>query len=150
MSFPEKGFKKKMDELSKEKRIRAEIDRISVFFEDVKEPQKAVVEPLIKDAAFMRVSLDDLEKQIQEEGFVDEYQNGKGQSGKKQSAAVQAYNSLFKTYSATTALLFKKLPYVYETPAGEWLQRERAKIEDQLKFQYKMKYGMLDEYFEDS
>lgn len=134
-----------MEELTKEKRIQEEIDRLTVFYDDVDEAQKAVVTPLIKNAAFMRVTLEDLQDQINEEGPVDEYQNGEGQFGKKQSAALQSYNALLKSYSNTTKLLFTNLSYIRKESPTEWMMRQRESIEQDVMFRYKLKYGPLDE-----
>lgn len=99
-----------MTDLSEDKRISAELARISVYFEALDENQKAVVSPLVQNAAFMRVTLDDLQSAISSGGTVDEYQNGQHQRGMKQSAALQAYNSTMKIYLSTIKTLFGFLP----------------------------------------
>lgn len=66
--------------------------------------------PLIQNAAFMRVALDDLQEIIAEQGPVEQYQNGANQYGTKQSAALQSYNSLVKNYAAVIKNLFGLLP----------------------------------------
>lgn len=134
-----------MDELAKEKRIQEEIDRLTVFYEDIDETEKAVVTPLVKNAAFMKITLEDLQKQINEEGPVDTYQNGEGQFGKKQSAALQSYNSLIKVYTNVTKQLFSKLPYSHKLTVTGWMMAERERIEHILKQQYREKYGPLDD-----
>ena len=58
----------------------------------------------------MRITLADLQEQINHDGLVDEYQNGRNQSGLKQSAALQAYNNTMKIYLATVKTLFSFLP----------------------------------------
>lgn len=134
-----------MSDLTKDKRIEEEENRLSLFYADVDETQKAIVTPLIKNAAFMKITLEDLQKQINEEGAVDEYQNGEGQFGRKQSAALQSYNSLIKTYNQTTKLLFSQLPYVRTETPSEWLERLRKREEDDLRRRYENKYGALDD-----
>ena len=99
-----------MEELSKEKRITEEFARINVYFETLPDNQKAVVFPLIQNAAFIRVTLDDLQETINAGGLVDEYQNGRNQSGLKQSASLQAYNATMKVYLTTIKTLFGFLP----------------------------------------
>ena len=74
--------------------------------------------PLVEQAAFMRITLEDLQKQINEEGCVEEYQNGKNQQGFKTTAALQAYNSTVKNYAAVCERLDRILP---QSPAGNKL-----------------------------
>ena len=50
-----------MDELFKNKKIKEELDRIKIYFEDLDESKKAVVKPLLENAAFMKVTLEDLQ-----------------------------------------------------------------------------------------
>lgn len=97
-------------EISKNNCILAELARISVYFNALDEKQKAVISPLIQNAAFLRVTLDELQETINSDGLVDEYQNGRNQSGMKQSASLQAYNNTMKVYLMTIKTLFGFLP----------------------------------------
>ena len=99
-----------MTESERNTRISEEFERISVYFETLGENERAVISPLIQNAAFMRVALDDLQEIVSREGPVDSYQNGANQSGMKQSAALQAYNQLVKNYSAVIKTLFGLMP----------------------------------------
>jgi len=115
---------------SKEARIDAELKRISVFFEDVEDDKRAIVGPLLQNAAFMRITLEDLQELINSEGVVDQYKNGEHQYGYKQSAALQAYTSLSKNYVAVTKSLTQYLPYKKTVLApSPWLPREKTKEE---------------------
>ena len=67
-------------------------------------------DPLLQNAAFMCVTLQDLQEAINENGVTDNYQNGANQSGTKASADLQAYNSLAKVYNALMDKLSAKLP----------------------------------------
>ena len=104
-------------ELEKEKRISEEFNRISIYFEKLDENERAVIVPLIQNAAFMRVTLEDLQEIIAEQGPVEAYQNGANQSGMKQSAALQSYNATVKNYAAVIKTLFGLLPPM-ERPAA--------------------------------
>ena len=99
-----------MTEIEKNNFIYDEYQRISSFFEDLTEGEAAVIYPLIKSAAFMRMVLEDLSERISKEGSVEEYQNGENQRGMKQSAALQAYNSTVKNYVGVIKQLFSLLP----------------------------------------
>ena len=65
---------------------------------------------MLENAAFMIVTLADLQDEINASGAVDEYHNGANQSGKKASATIQAYNSTVKTFTALMDRLMAKLP----------------------------------------
>ena len=58
----------------------------------------------------MRITLDDLQKIISEQGPVEHYQNGANQFGLKQSAALQSYNVLVKNYASVIKTISGFLP----------------------------------------
>ncbi len=96
--------------LSREKRIEHELSRISIYFEELDENKKAMIEPLLQNAAFMRIALEDLQEEISKEGPVEQYKNGNQQYGMKQSAALQAFNSTIKNYAVVIKTLTGFLP----------------------------------------
>ena len=99
-----------MNEIERNNRINQEFERINVFFEELNEDEKAIISPLIQNASFMRVTLEDLQEIISDQGPVEQYQNGANQYGMKQSAALQSYNALVKNYAAVIKSLFGLLP----------------------------------------
>lgn len=99
-----------MLDTEKQKRINQELKRINERFTDADENQKAIVKPLIQNAAFMKVTLEDLQEIINAEGATEAYQNGANQHGVKQSATLQSYNSLIKNYTAVIKALSRLLP----------------------------------------
>lgn len=112
----------------REQKVEAELKRISKYFKDMDKNQKAIISPLIQNSAFMRVTLDELQERITEEGVVEHYQNGANQFGTKQSAALQSYNVLVKNYAAVTKQLFSLLPpEKKKTAVPTWMQRQRNK-----------------------
>ena len=115
---------------SKEARIRDELDRLSELFADMEDDKRSLVGPLMQNAAFMRVTLEDLQEIIIEEGPTEVYTNGQHQEGVKQSAAVQAYNSLIKNYVSVIKSLAQYLPYKKPVLApSPWALRENAEEE---------------------
>ena len=97
-------------ELSKDQRIRQEYERMKELFAAMPENELRFCDPLLQNAAFMKVTLEDLQQAINENGVTDSYQNGANQSGTKASADLQAYNSLAKVYNALMDKLSGKLP----------------------------------------
>lgn len=79
-------------DLTKEEKIKREFSRLKRIFKDLDKNKLQTVESLIKNAAFMAVSLEELQEIINEEGYTVEYQNGANQSGTKQSDAVKTHS----------------------------------------------------------
>ena len=97
-------------ELTKDQRIRREYERMKELFSAMPGNELRFCDPLLQNAAFMCVTLQDLQEAINENGVTDNYQNGANQSGTKASADLQAYNSLAKVYNALMDKLSAKLP----------------------------------------
>ncbi len=120
------------EEKSKEERISAEMERISKYFEDVADNQRAIITPLLQNASFMKVTLEDLQEIVNREGVTEEYQNGANQRGVKQSATLQSYNALIKNYASVKKTLSSLLPYEaqkrYPSLLG-WEPREKTEEE---------------------
>ena len=113
-----------------DKRIYDEYLRIGLFFEGTDETRFAMLLPLIRNAAFMRITLDDLTDIINETGAVEEYQNGENQHGMKQSAALQSYNALVKNYATIVKTLFGMLPYKAGLSKSEEWSRARMPADE--------------------
>ncbi len=73
-------------------------------------------EPLMHRAAFMRITLEDLEEIINRDGPVCKYQNGENQWGTKKSPEVDIYNTMAKNYAAVMKQLLSSIPEEEETP----------------------------------
>ncbi len=97
-------------EKSKVRRISQEVKRLKAIYKDLPEEKLVLATRLIERAAFQMVTLEDLEEEVNRSGFLEAYQNGDKQTGIKQSAALQAYNSLYKNYQATLKELSTQLP----------------------------------------
>lgn len=97
-------------ELTKDQRIETEYARMKELFSTMPANELMFCDPLLQNAAFMKVTLEDLQQAINENGVTDQYQNGANQSGTKASADLQAYNSLAKVYNALMDKLSAKLP----------------------------------------
>ncbi len=96
--------------LSVDERRKLEEDKLWNALKELSESKKSVVEKTVHDAAFKSVMLEDLHAVIQEEGVVEEYQNGSNQKGRKVSSNVQVYNSIEKSYQNQIKILLDALP----------------------------------------
>jgi hypothetical protein len=97
-------------EKSKEQRTKEEKTRLRGIFKDLDENKKKLVTPLIEKAAFMSVELDDLQAQIETEGWTSEYKNGANQFGTKKSPEAETYIALSKNYAAIIKQLTELVP----------------------------------------
>lgn len=109
---------------TKENRIKDEAKRLTDLFADADENKLATALPLIQRAAFMTVHLEDLEEEINREGWTEEYRNGQAQSGKKKSAAADAHISLTKNLTAITKQLLELVPQAQKKTKLEELMRQ--------------------------
>lgn len=96
--------------MSKERRIQAELDRISATFEAVPEKERSIIDPLLQNYAFMKVTLEDLQEEINRDGIAETYQNGENQSGQKENSKLKSYNRLVKNFESVTKTVMKYLP----------------------------------------
>jgi len=80
------------------------------IFQDLDANKLAVCDALINRAAFITVSLQDLEEELSEYGWVEGYQNGENQHGLKKSAAADVHISLTKNLNAIIKQLLDLTP----------------------------------------
>ncbi len=99
-----------MPKITKETRIKQELERLTEIYRELPENKLALVIPLLENAAFMKITLEDLQESINRNGCSEEYKNGENQYGKKAAADLQAYNSLIKNYNTISDRLEKLLP----------------------------------------
>lgn len=94
----------------KEKKIKKEKKKLQKIFESIDENKKKVIDSLIDRAAFIIVSLVEIEEELNETGWTEEYKNGQNQSGIKKSAAADVHISLAKNLTAIMKLLLAECP----------------------------------------
>ena len=99
-----------MTKEEKEKRITAEIKRLTKMFKKMHKDTKSVVKNLIVNAGFMAITLEDLQNHITTNGVTDKYQNGENQWGTKKSPEVEIYNTMVKNHTQIMKQLADLLP----------------------------------------
>jgi len=97
-------------ELTRDERINAEIKKLKTIFKDIQKDKKDTVTSLINNASFMMITLEDLQKDINENGAVSEYKNGENQFGTKKSPEVDIYNTMIKNHMNIIKQLTELLP----------------------------------------
>lgn len=105
--------------LEKNKRIKAEEKRLNGIFAKIEAETKKTVQSLIKNAAFMAISLEDLQEIINQKGYTEEYQNGATQKGVKKCSEVEIYNTMIKNHSAIMKQLIDLLPKSDNSPGDK-------------------------------
>ena len=86
--------------LNKEALIKKEKAKLSRSYAKMELKRKKNAESMIASAAFMAVSLLELEYIIDKKGYTEEYKNGANQSGVKKCSEVEVYNNMAKNYLA--------------------------------------------------
>ena len=114
---------KSKKELTKEDRVAKERRRLSKLFKDLEPNKLQTCRALIDRAAFITVSLEDIEVQLNEIGFTEYYQNGENQSGWKKSAAADVHISLTKNLNTIIKQLLELVPPAQKRSKLEELRR---------------------------
>ena len=99
-----------MAKASKDTRIKREVKRLTDLLSDLNEHKTKGVKSLVENAAFMSITLEDLQETINEKGVVSEYQNGENQWGTKKSPEVEIYNTMIKNHMSAIKQLTDLLP----------------------------------------
>ncbi|EPE60864.1 hypothetical protein L479_02738 [Exiguobacterium sp. S17] len=95
----------------KKKRVRKEYNRIKKIYKDMPPDVKTTVDSLIHRAAFMRVSLEDMEADLDERGFVEFFsQSEKTEPYERERPVARLYNTLNKNYQSIMKQLSDLVP----------------------------------------
>ncbi len=102
------GNTKKM---TKEKRVKAEERRLLRFLTDVDPKKKHVVEGLVQRCAHLRVTLDDLAVDLDENGYTEMFQQGeKNPPYERKRPSADLYTTMNTLYQKTIKQLTDLLP----------------------------------------
>ena len=111
-----------LQQKDKDARIKKEMLKLKRLFKDMDKDTMNTVSSLIRNAAFMAVTLDDLQEIINLEGTVSEYQNGENQWGTKKSPEVEIYNTMIKNHMTIIKQLSDLLPKANSAGVGDDLE----------------------------
>lgn len=106
-----------MAKKSKASRIRTEKERLTANYTELPAARKQVAEGLIVRAAFMRIELEDLEKDIQENGWTEMFSQGKQEPYARARPQGQTYNAVNANYQKIIKQLDSMLPRDEVPPA---------------------------------
>ncbi len=100
-----------MKEKTKEERIKAEERRLIKVYGDLKNEKKLkAAQGLIQRAAYMRVTLEDCETDILENGLTEKFSQGNQEPYDRKRPVADLYNSLNTSYQKIIKQLTDLLP----------------------------------------
>lgn len=101
----------KKKENTKQERTTAEEARLREIYKDIGKNNKAIVDGLIIRAAYMRVTLEDYEKDLDTNGYVEMFsQSDKAPSYERERPVARLYNTMNKNYQSIIKQLSDLLP----------------------------------------
>lgn len=98
-------------ELTKEDRINKEETRLRKIYKNIDEDNKAIIDGLINRAAYMRITLEDWEKDIDTNGFIEMFtQSEKTAPYERERPVIRLYNTMNKNYQSIIKQLSDLVP----------------------------------------
>lgn len=97
------------EQLERDKKIKQEINKIKKIFKDFPKDKTKVIEGLINEAAFMKVSLEDTRVDLIKNGLTELFEQGE-QSFNRERPEVKIYSNFMKLYSSVMKQLIDLLP----------------------------------------
>lgn len=94
---------------SQDERIQAEIERLNGILVNLHESKRNIAKELIKNIAFMSVTLEDLQELIKSQGPIVPFEQG-SQSMMIENPAQKSYNTMVNRFTTATSKLFDLLP----------------------------------------
>ncbi len=101
----------KKKELTKDKRIKKEERRLKRIYKNIDKDNKAIIEGLIQRAAYMRVTLEDWEKDLMENGCTEMFtQSLNTPPYERERPVARLYNTMNKNYQSIIKQLSDLVP----------------------------------------
>lgn len=110
----------KHKELSKDGKIQKEIRRLNRIYKNIPKNEKAVIEGLIRRAAYMRVTLEEMEEDLNINGYTESFTQSKDLAPyDRERPIARLYNTMNKNYQT----IMKQL--------AEFVEKEPAPAKEQ-------------------
>lgn len=112
-------------------RYKKEMRRINKLLRDsgLKEDKVQILQPVIENAAWMKVKLDDARAAIKTSQIVVTYDNGGGQKGLRENPLYKGYEALWKAYMQGMSKIIDSIPDEYEEVKKEEEKRTTNVLE---------------------
>ena len=95
--------------IDKDTLVKREIARLTGLFKDIEKNRRLSTNGLINEAAFMKVTLQELKYEIDKDGPIDEMSQGE-YSILREHPALKSYNTMVQRYAAILKQLTDLLP----------------------------------------
>jgi len=100
-----------LKQLTKDERISREYAKLSKIFENMAKDTRSLNDGLVKRASYMLVTLEDYEKDINENGSVESFsQSDKVEPYERERPVARLYNTMNKNYQSIMKQLSDLLP----------------------------------------
>lgn len=96
----------------KERLVKKEKSRLNRIFKNIDEDKKRTVEGLIENAAYMRVSLNEMKQDIDALGYTEKFSQGDQAPYDRKRPIVDIFNSMNAQYPKVVKMLTDLLPKV--------------------------------------
>lgn len=100
----------KKKELTKAERIKIEKDRLTEIYKDIEQRKKDTVKGLIERCAYMRVTLEDFEKDLDKNGFTEKFSQGNQEPYDRKRPIAEMYQGMNTSYQKAIKQLTDLLP----------------------------------------
>jgi len=97
------------DQIEKELQIKREISKLRKLYKNLPQDKKKVIEGLIQEAAFMKVTLEEARHVIDQEGILETFEQG-AQKFLREHPATKVYNTMIQRYATVCKQLFDMIP----------------------------------------
>lgn len=97
--------------LTRDERIFKEEKRLKRIYKNIDKDNMAIIDGLIQRAAYMRVTLEDWEKDIMENGYIEMFtQSEKTEPYERERPVARLYNTMNKNYQSIIKQLSDLVP----------------------------------------
>lgn len=98
-------------EMAKDERIKKEESRLRAIYRNIDEDNKAIIDGLIPRAAYMRITLEDWERDIDENGITEQFtQSERTAPYERERPVIRLYNTMNKNYQSVIKQLSDLVP----------------------------------------
>ena len=110
----------KKKELTKQERINKEEIRLREIYKEIKEENKSIIDGLIQRAAYMRVILEDYERDLDSGGYVEMFtQSANTPPYERERPVARLYSTMNKNYQTIIKQLGDLLPKQIKSNSDE-------------------------------
>lgn len=101
----------KSKDLSKDERIEVEKKRLAIIYKGIDKDNRSIIDGLLNRAAFMLVTLEDWEKDIDEKGYMEMFtQSTQTAPYERERPVIRLYNTMNKNYQSIIKQLSDLVP----------------------------------------